>query len=251
MGLFSNTPELRVKHEDQEYESVTPYVTYYQGEEMPHMARRGFQYLDWYLALTGKDSNWPLKPSEMCIAGGVFQSIINREEPRDIDIFTSYANFASILRHWRFEEYVSENDSRNAAVVDSNAYVCAGMPQVNVIIVKNARPEAVLDTFDLTVCSCAVNNEAIVWHPDFVEDTLNKRLRFANFTDDPYMTLARFQKYSRKGYYAEPKDLEALADYIHAHEKIPDFDKLIADRKQVRKAVPVAASDPYYDSYGS
>lgn len=71
--------------------------------------------------------------------------------------------------------------------------------------------DAVIDSFDLTICQFATDGESIVFNPLGFEDIKNKKLRIHK-SQSSLITLDRLLKYENKGYKASASDFKSVAD---------------------------------------
>lgn len=238
------------------------WVTFYKGEEdVPLIVKKAYRVLDPILDTIGAWSAARGLEKKVVIAGGAFQSILANEAPRDIDVFTR--EFEDVQYALKSAGYQITSPRGNSVIPDCQYSVTLSQPgdhpDINVVSTRKvANPEAVISNFDISVVACALTREYICFHPYYIEDTMCKRLRFVNFTDDPHKTLLRYTKYALKGYVAEPEDLQAIADNFHSMDSIPNFDELIAKEtkavkasvaKATKKAVVQSTSTSY--SWGS
>lgn len=74
-------------------------------------------------------------------------------------------------------------------------------------------PEAVIDSFDLTVSQFATDGKDLIYNPISMIDLARKRLVLHRM-QFPASTMRRIVKYSKKGYYCCPGSLTTIAEEI-------------------------------------
>lgn len=154
-------------------------------------------------------------PHNYSIAGGFIRACIQRTEPKDIDIFTSFLPQDAVKEFTKVATTtIMDEDIR----VTKNACTVAGRkPWVQFIGPVGAKPRVkIVDQFDFTMSA------AIMWwsdeqwlsycSPNFYPDLASKRLRYqlpnteASFAGP----LLRILKFTRQGYHITPVDFATV-----------------------------------------
>jgi hypothetical protein len=141
------------------------------------------------------------------IAGGVFKNIFNDEKFRDVDIF-----FKSQEDFNEADKFYSE-DKENWSFVYENANAKCfknKLTKVKIEIVRNtfSDVEDMLKRFDFTIVKFAYfkdtqDDETVfkcMFHENFFEDLINKKLVIDDTSSFPVNTLERSWKYKGYGY---------------------------------------------------
>ena len=142
------------------------------------------------------------------IAGGVFKNIFQNESFRDIDVF--FENEKDYLEAVNFYKSDSENWSEKYENKNAKCFVNK-KNRVTIELVKSffSNPIEMLQRFDFTIVKFAYIREKnendeleykCLYHENFFEDLLLKKLVIDNTSSFPVNTLERSWKYKGYGY---------------------------------------------------
>lgn len=206
---------------------ATNYVTYYRDEEDLHPRFRDA--FAWYDALITRCVSATYR-DQVLLAGGALRSFFMEKPVRDYDIYCTKEGltglnaafgdfFQPVDGGWSKTSetnlsYTYKNLSYDTLEQKINSYA------LNVIKKPYTTHDSVIDSFDFTVCMCAINSSAIVYHPDYFTDLGTRRLRVHN-PEDPLSTLWRMQKYIKLGFTMDREELWKIAKELHEEEKLP------------------------------
>lgn len=140
------------------------------------------------------------------IAGGCFKNIFNGERIKDVDIFfRNQQEFIDACTYYdNNEDYVFSYENKN-----TRAYKNKGTNiRVELICSQYGDPEQVLSQFDFSITKFAFYKEEIegeveykcVFHEDFFEHLLSKKLVLEKDIFFPVSTFNRVLRYTRYGY---------------------------------------------------
>lgn len=156
------------------------------------------------------------------IAGGAIRDLLlGAPRPRDIDIYftdeKSFNNFAGLLKKKYYSSRI--RNTKNSEVFDMKK----GWPNIDLVKIEFfPTPEHVIQSFDFTVCCCAMDKDAMYIHNDFFTDLLSRQLRENNFVR-PNQTLMRLVKFLKRGFNVSPETLNNLGKAINNTMEYPDL----------------------------
>jgi hypothetical protein len=160
--------------------------------------------LSWCVRRLPKDVRDLIKanPGKLSLAGGFIRAVIAREEISDVDLFSDTPEHA---REWANK--FNEKKGRRIGETE-NAYTVygAGLPVQFIHRWTYAQPEAVISSFDFSICAAAIWWEGNQWvgrcHDSFYEDLAAKRLVYLSPVRDEAAggSLLRVLKYYARGY---------------------------------------------------
>jgi hypothetical protein len=169
------------------------------------------------------------------VAGGALRDFLMHgyiKEDTDIDIFTdSQTNFDKIRKE--FNNYYNETEESKTAVTFFDKE--GSEKKVQLIKIFYPSPMECINSFDFLCCCAYVgylptkdgtrSNDAIMdAAEEFYEDNCNKTLRVLRLNDNPTVTLARVQKYIKKGYaITDYEKLGIFNAYIHGHRQLEEI----------------------------
>lgn len=133
------------------------------------------------------------------IAGGAIRDhFASQSIESDIDVFfKSHDDYKAVI-----DKLV--NDRRVERKYIHKELACFKWRSVDVQLVGThffPSPKETMESFDFTVCCCALDSSEIYMHEHFMEDLAARRLAI-NKLPFPLSTLERLQKYSKKGFTA-------------------------------------------------
>jgi hypothetical protein len=169
-----------------------------------NIARWRFFRMDWVHNL--------IQPNRVWVAGGALRTMVDpTEEVADYDLFFSSAEDAAatinyLKQHgWKLvfecprgELYTFKVRGIKAQCITKHYYTSA---------------EALLDSFDFTVCQAAYDGQTLTLTKDFIRSVQQKRL-ILNKVTYPVATINRLMKYKAKGYVVTEKLLVDLVTDI-------------------------------------
>lgn len=176
----------------------------------------------------------------LILAGGALRSFFTGTAPNDLDVFGSrWKDACAVL------QMDTDRRSHYRVLSDTDRSKTLGLPNITngtngknrdvavkvINLIKNSTldsPQAVIRSFDFTVCMCAVTPELITYHPDYFIDLASKSLRFNN-KENMLEGLWRLQKYMGLGYTISKEELWRVAEAIH---DLPSLPTVIMDRDQ-------------------
>ena len=135
------------------------------------------------------------------VAGGSINSIFNRKDINDIDIyFRTKEDLSGFIQDYcsDFSGFILSKTKKALLIKDSNKNIL-----VQLIYFKYFdKVEEIFDTFDFTVCMCAYDfkTEEFILHNEFLHHNTCRLLKFNENTAYPIMSALRVQKYKDKGY---------------------------------------------------
>ena len=132
------------------------------------------------------------------IAGGALRDYLVGETIKDIDIFTNSLEAEIAIINFLNNNYekINENESLANFKVDGRWF------QVIKKRYYDLKWDALIKTFDFTICGIMLNGEErLLVLPTFYQDLLAKHLR-VNILQFPLSSLERMQKYIKRGYTA-------------------------------------------------
>ncbi len=160
--------------------------------------------LSWCVRRLPKDVRDLIKtnPGKLAVAGGFIRAVIAREEISDIDCFSDTPEHA---KEWANK--FNEKKGRRIGETD-NAYTVygAGLPVQFIHRWTYAQPEAVISSFDFSICAAAIWWGGNQWvgrcSESFYEDLAAKRLVYLSPKRDESAggSLLRVLKYYARGY---------------------------------------------------
>jgi hypothetical protein len=176
--------------------------------------------LSWCVRRLPKDVRDLIKanPGKLSMAGGFIRAVIAREEISDIDLFSDTPEHA---REWANK--FNEKKGRGIGETD-NAYTVygAGLPVQFIHRWVYDKPEAVISSFDFSICAAAIWWEGNKWvgrcSESFYEDLAAKRLVYLSPKRDEAAggSLLRVLKYYARGYRIPMPSFAAVLDRIVA-----------------------------------
>jgi hypothetical protein len=180
--------------------------------------------LSWCVRRLPKDVRDLIKanPGKLSMAGGFIRAVIAREEISDIDLFSDTPEHA---KEWANK--FNEKKGRRIGETD-NAYTVygAGLPVQFIHRWTYAQPEAVISSFDFSICAAAIWWEGNQWVgrgiDTFYEDLAAKRLVYLSPKRDEAAggSLLRVLKYYARGYRIPmPSFAAVLCRLLNAVEK--------------------------------
>jgi hypothetical protein len=152
-----------------------------------------------------------LDPKQYAIAGGAIRDYLSNEETKDIDIFTANKEAEDKLLAW-FKDTTNTNkiEVMNENTQLANFKLNGKWFQVIKGKHYDMATDALIESFDYTICGAMLVDDRFATLPTFFQDTLAKHLRINKITF-PLSTLERMQKYIQKGYTACNGTLLAVA----------------------------------------
>ena len=143
-----------------------------------------------------------LDPTKYAIAGGAIRDYLSGTDIKDIDIFSNDIESEEKLLKWLKDE---ENPN-NIKIMNENSQLANFKMNGHWIQVIKGKyydmeTDAVIESFDFTICGAMLVDDRFSTLPTFFQDTLAKHLRINKITF-PLSTLERMQKYIKKGYTA-------------------------------------------------
>lgn len=162
------------------------------------------------------------------LAGGFIRAVLAGEEPADIDLFTADRIRAEAAAQ-------VSRDAFNAAMFEGERVitVTGGSTRIQMQFVSDpayTSPEAVINSFDFTVC------QAVIWNvgakgnrwggmvgDEFYEHLKEKRLVYSG-SGNPVGTVSRVLKYVRRGYKIAPADYAAILANLYTSLELGELD---------------------------
>lgn len=209
-------------------------MTYYKDEDGLHpRLNDAFKWWDEistrYISTTYRD--------QAVLAGGALRSFFTETPVRDYDIYLTPAGLTGLTA--QFNDFFQASNSGWAKTSETDisyTFTKLDYDPTNQKIDDakfniNKKPftthDSVIDSYDFTVCMCAISPSAVVYHPDYFIDLSTRRLRVHN-PGDPFSSLWRLQKYIKMGYTIDRTELWKMAEGIHQVETLP----AIVDKKE-------------------
>lgn len=224
MGIFNRTDQ-----------TESNLITCYKGEDGLHPQFKNA--FDWYeeTVLTHIVDGWH---DEVILAGGALRSYFTSTPVRDFDIYLNEKtlkqftdNFSSGLK--LSHSWAKISDTELSWTYRKMDYDTATQELLNVTFNIMKRPyasrEEVINPFDFTVCMCAIQKDALTYHPDYFIDLVTKSLRVNN-PEDALSSLWRTQKYGKMGYSISREDLWELTESIHELNALPTIVTITDDK---------------------
>jgi hypothetical protein len=177
-------------------------------------------------------------PQGAVVAGGFIASMLKGADhkPSDIDIFFNGAD--SLLAAYNLFTNPPDSDAhafrgystktslddlvKNSKTLRLVKFTNEDPEKLPVQLIKMAwydNAEAVIDSFDFTVCQFAVDNNQLVFNPISMLDLFKGRLVLHRY-QYPAETLYRVIKYIRKGYHASPSSILEIVEAIRKCEQM-------------------------------
>lgn len=152
-----------------------------------------------------------LNPKHYAIAGGSIRDYLSNEDVKDIDVFSQSQEAEDKILAW----FKDQNNPNKIEIMNENSQLANFKLDgrwIQVIKGKfyNMETDAVVESFDFTICGAMLVDDRFATLPTFFQDTLAKHLRINKITF-PLSTLERMQKYIKKGYTACNGTLLAIA----------------------------------------
>ncbi len=147
------------------------------------------------------------------IAGGSLRKQFNKEDHLYSDIDTY---FHSQKDFDEFKAYLGgtvESDTKNQTTIERGDHTFGLIKRLH------PTPAMTIDTFDFTVCCCAINRQGVWYHNNYREHLQNRLLMYHRPQVSDFLT--RAQKYISKGYLAPPETLKTLRDMIISNRHNP------------------------------
>jgi hypothetical protein len=202
------------------------FITLYRGEDLHPKIADIFTWADenvWKQFLPGSHDSVRAKT---ILAGGALLSYFTDSTVRDFDLyFRTPADFEQICANvpgtFALVPQVSERSVtyRRTESIDGQYYVRT----LNMIKNKHpVSPEDLIESYDFTVCMCAMTYDSIVYHPQYFMDVATRSLRVYN-PDNPTSSLYRMQKYIKRGYSIDQENMHKLLEAIQEREPLPNI----------------------------
>lgn len=142
-----------------------------------------------------------LKNYNCIVAGGSINSIFNRKDINDIDIyFRTKEDLSGFIQEYcnDFSGFILTKTNKALLLKDANKDILVQLIYFRYF--DNA--EEIFNTFDFTVCMGAYDfkTDKFILHKDFLHHNTCRLLKFNENTAYPIMSALRVQKYKDKGY---------------------------------------------------
>ncbi len=168
-----------------------------------------------FIGTAGEPKNTQSIPTKnFWVAGGAVRDFFTqRSVETDIDLFfANRLDFSTVRNHW----YWDDLDHLFPSVENDNVIkIITHQGKFDLVKKFFETPEKTVESFDFTVCAAAVDYDNFYYHPDFFMDLASKRLQIVSLPY-PIATLARLQRYIKKGYTACNGTMLTLARGIQA-----------------------------------
>jgi len=216
LSLFNRGPE-----------NESNLVTYYLGEDDLHPKIQGA--FEWF-----KEDVLPFFHNDcqdkIMLAGGALRSLFTDTSIRDYDVYADI-NTIEKLSDNHYAVLASKHGGWTRISNTARSYTYKRMffnpleqkidhSLVNFIKTPYVTPQSVIETFDFTVCMCAITKDQITYHPDYFVDLATRVLR-VNSLEDPLSTLWRVQKYNKLGYTMSQEEMWKTVEAVHDLGTLP------------------------------
>lgn len=203
-------------------------LTYYRGEEnLNPKIEEAFKWYDEKIGAHFIATGVKADPF-VILAGGALRSFFMNQAVRDYDLyFRSQERLIDAQNRFQYHPWLKiATPSKTSMVFQKSALDPKGgldFKTVNIITNKYyEHPRDVIDTYDFTVCMCALNSEEISFHPDYFTDLATKQLRIHKL-DEPLQTMWRILKYERYGFEISKEELWRVIEAVHSMPTIPNI----------------------------
>lgn len=171
------------------------------------------------------------------LGGGFIRDVISGEKPSDIDLFVSSKEEAESLR-----AAICGSSECDVVTTDNAITITRGRGLSIQIITRWLfdSPQALLGSFDFTVCCAAVFSNGGHWDslvdPCFYSDLAARRLSYRSpkREEEPGGSLIRSYKFASRGFYVSPESIAKLVARVIGDESVSE-----SVRVKLREVDPV------------
>lgn len=159
------------------------------------------------------------------LAGGALRSYFLNTPVKDYDLYSSKTDLGNDLKrrdyHWSIIQ-----DTDRSSLYRRPQLTPKGIQTQNVNIINNKSddPTMIIDSYDFTVCMCAITKEKddlwITYHPDYFLDLTGRKLRIHN-PENMMNTIWRVQKYIKYGFELDREEMWKIIEGIHDLPALP------------------------------
>lgn len=216
MGLFGSKSQGSTVNEE--------LVTLYRGESIHPQLAKAFDWFD-------EDVKPFMNQDDIIIAGGAMRSHFTGTPVRDYDLYVpkKYLGQLGGATTDLFKNLSGGYWKKSVESDMSWVYRCIEYDPFNQRMTDRAfnvckkpfeSPQDVIDTYDFTVCMCAMTQDSITHHPDYFTDLATKTIRIHDL-HDPMALLWRLQKYNRYGFQIDKTELWRVVEAVHELDALP------------------------------
>lgn len=162
------------------------------------------------------------------VGGGVFRRFINKEDfPFDIDCYFQLPGDMVIVK-----DYLVNNGGKVLFDTDNAIHIEYKGFDFDLVKILSQSPRACINKFDFTICCGAMDQRVFYCQDTFIDDVLDKRLKINEILSVETL-LSRFQKFCRRGYFADNDTLCEIFNAIQDSGDDLSKDKINVAMKKV------------------